>query len=121
MQKILHLYRTEKVLFISGILFVVMVGGVLAMGLGDDYPDADGDTVADNVDQCQYTAVDRPTDEPNKKDKDKVQSEFSMADTRGCSCSDIIKMVSKTQDTSGDSKFGCSKGTIQSWLNNVSQ
>ncbi len=134
MQKILHLYRSEKVLILSGLLFVLMVGVVLAFSVGDSELDSDGDTVADSVDRCPNTQIDNPTDSlsvnhhiwvggkyftvlvPNKKDKDKVQSEFSMAATKGCSCSDIVIFGNKNIENSSDSKFGCSKGTMEAWI-----
>lgn len=118
-------------------LFVLMVGVVLAFSVNDSQPDSDGDTVADSVDQCPDTLIDNPTDNlsvnhhmwvggeyftvlvPNKKDKDKVQSEFSIADTKGCSCSDIVKFGNKNLDNASEVKFGCSKGTMESWVKSV--
>lgn len=96
--------------------------------------DADGDGVLDDVDLCPNTVVPEsvPTDRllPNhcavttaslnftcqpKKGKGKGNAqEFTLTDTHGCTCAQIVAAEGLG---SGSLKHGCSKGVLRSWIN----
>jgi cysteine-rich repeat protein len=51
------------------------------------------------------------------KSKQEVDSEFTIHDTAGCSCEQILE--AKPGNNEGEWKFGCSPGTMKSWINDV--
>ncbi len=99
--------------------------------------DSDNDTVPDSQDLCPGTEPDKPTvnlgtnryvwyDDgyfttlvPAKKGKfDEVKSQFSLENTFGCSCTQILDLIN---DKSGDEllghyKFGCSKSILDDFI-----
>ena len=98
--------------------------------------DNDDDGVLEG-DRCPGTVTDVPTEDlgvnrhvwyggenfttlvPAKKGTfNPADSEFSIADTYGCSCEQILDSMSETleQDFEGHYKFGCSKGLIEDWI-----
>lgn len=90
--------------------------------------DSDNDGVADSADSCQNSVVEA---EPavrhyswlggtylktrDSKTKALVDSEYSMTVTRGCTCAQIIAL--KPGENSGEDKQGCSKGTMENFIN----
>lgn len=99
--------------------------------------DRDNDMVADRVDFCSGTVADEieelgvnrhiwlsdnyfTTLVPVKRGQfDKVDSQFTLETTHGCSCSQILDRISdKTgDDLTGHYKFGCSKSIMEEWIN----
>jgi len=103
----------------------------------DINPDCDEDGVLDVNDKCLGTATDEPevklgvnrhvwsggdyfkTLVPGKKGaKIEAPSPFSLTDTYGCSCEQILeKMKDATGfDFKGHDKYGCSKSIIEDWI-----
>mgnify|MGYP001609409237 FL=1 len=87
--------------------------------------DNDNDGVADSADSCPNTLVDVDPEvnhygwvggayfkTRNSKTKLLVDSSYSMIATRGCSCAQIMTLKS-----GGDSSGGCSKGTMDNFVN----
>ena len=103
-------------------------------GLGDLCdPDDDNDNVLDEDDSCPNTLLPEavPTKElkPNHhadvdgdsvfetvmpKGKVVVDSSYSLADTFGCSCEQILEI--KPGNDNGEMKHGCTKGTMDNWV-----
>ncbi|MCK4553085.1 LamG domain-containing protein [Candidatus Pacearchaeota archaeon] len=94
-----------------------------------DVADMDGDGVPDSVDRCPGTVADEPekrlgtnrwmwdgsawiTKSPKG---DGPQKSFSMEDTRGCSCEQILETMGDGKKT-GHSKFGCSASVIEDFI-----
>jgi predicted extracellular nuclease len=94
--------------------------------------DLDSDGVPDNLDACTDTRIPEgvPTDRLNPNhyalvDGDRTfdtaappgragrMPSFSIADTAGCSCEQILDRVATLE--AGERKFGCSVGTMQNW------
>ncbi|MFQ5647965.1 MAG: thrombospondin type 3 repeat-containing protein, partial [Candidatus Aenigmatarchaeota archaeon] len=100
-------------------------------GIGDACdPDVDGDGVPDDVDKCPGTTLDilQNTLKPNNhyytdnawwtntgsaNSPDIVLSQYTMTDTFGCSCGQIL--YCKPGDNNGELKYGCSPGTMNVW------
>ena len=101
----------------------------------DDAPlDSDGDTVFDVDDVCADTVIPEAvvptqglgnnrhalvTDDTifDTKKKGTIQdSEFTVQDTAGCSCEQIIEEQGLGQ---GHIKFGCSNGAMKNWIEQV--
>ncbi|MFX1535403.1 MAG: hypothetical protein ACFFDI_14350 [Promethearchaeota archaeon] len=100
----------------------------------DEDGDDDGDGVPNSQDECPDTVADDPseglgtnrwiwnegwiTNEPDKKsDKKKAKGpkvSFTIEQTHGCSCFQILEMSGGEKE--GHYKFGCSKGIIQSFI-----
>lgn len=98
-------------------------------------PDADADGVCDDVDRCPSTAlpglspevelgVNRWADVDGDGTFDTVEPEgngpkvtFTMEDTQGCSCDQIIEALGIGE---GHEKFGCSTGIMRRWVDLVS-
>ena len=86
--------------------------------------DRDDDGVLDNVDSCLGSVLPEPVDlVPNNFadiDGDGIfevngaDSEITLADTHGCTCLDILEI--KPGEDEGEIKFGCAKGTIDTFL-----
>ena len=91
--------------------------------------DADGDGVADSVDVCADTVI--PESVPTRrllrkhfalKDGDTIFDTpggfniYTTQDTAGCSCEQIIDELGLG---GGQVMFGCTKGTMQNWVNMV--
>lgn len=93
-------------------------------------PDSDNDGIPDTEDMCSGTSVDVPsvrlgvnrwiwdgeeegwiTNEPNGEGP---QKEFTMEDTRGCSCEQILETMGGKM--TGHSKFGCSIGVMENFI-----
>ncbi len=105
----------------------------------DINPDRDEDGVLDVNDKCLGTATDEPevklgvnrhvwsgvgddyftTLVPGKKGvKTEVDSQFSLSDTYGCSCEQILDELVEATELSfeGHYKYGCSKSIIEDWI-----
>lgn len=125
----------EKGLVFFG-LFFFLVGGIIVVQ-GMDNGDADDDGVADTVDLCLNSIIDKPTKDwgTNRylwldggshvftvltQTGEKVDAEYTMAQTGGCSCADILG-VKGGSDSSGQYKLGCSNGVIQGWINKLNR
>jgi len=112
---------------------------------GDDYvidnihyntaiPDDDNDSVSDAEDLCPDTVIPEPvptkqlgvnryalvnddttfdTTPPKRGGAGKV---FTLADTAGCSCAQIIEALGLGE---GDTKFGCSSSAMRQWIEMV--
>lgn len=100
--------------------------------------DDDNEGVLDDNDRCEGTSeVDSPLEGlgvnrqvwyggeyfttliPGKKgQKSQTVSEFSLADTHGCSCEQILDIITSEEDSemNGHYKFGCSKSVIEEWI-----
>ncbi len=98
--------------------------------------DNDNDDVSNIDDLCPGTVVDTPdlglgvnrhvwySDEyfttliPGKKPR-QTDSSFSIADTYGCSCEQILEKLATIthKDYEGHYKYGCSKSVIEDWIN----
>lgn len=124
------------------LLLVVLAGGAIAVDKISGNDDTDGDGIMDSVDMCAGTIVDKPGQDwgvnrylwigegfftvlqASGGDKNKIFSEFSMAQTKGCSCLDIIKQTNTGKqaiEDTNDYKNGCTKGTVDGWIRNVNK
>ena len=95
--------------------------------------DLDADGVPDSLDACAETKI--PEGVPTRKlnpnhyalvDGDGVfdagtppgrtgrMPSFSIAETRGCSCEQILDLVGRAE--AGERSFGCSPGTMKNWI-----
>jgi hypothetical protein len=136
MKNLIHkLYQSEKLLALVGLLF--FIGGIFIVSATIIEPDTDGDTVTDSIDLCPQTIVDKPVEDQSvnrhiwiggeyftvlvssKGDKNKIQSEYSMQQTRGCSCMDIVNVLGKKNDMTTDMKSGCTNGTLGNWIKSL--
>lgn len=100
-------------------------------------PDDDQDGILNVKDKCSGTEIDKPVDGlgvnrhvwyggdsfttlvPAKKGTFvEISSGFSMEDTFGCSCEQILDRMSEVleQDFNGHYKHGCSKSVIEDWV-----
>lgn len=121
----------------AGLIFTVAVDY-------DENSDCDGDDVPNEKDICAGTSfdVDVPSgglgvnrhvfldDEDgfaplfttlipgSKGAKTKAASEFSLDETQGCSCTQILERLEEATgfDFEGHRKFGCSKSVIEDWI-----
>ena len=94
--------------------------------------DADADGVPDNLDACAETKIPEgvPTrglnpnhyalvngdgvfDTVAPKGRSSSMPSFSIADTRGCSCEQVLDRRGKLE--AGERSFGCSPGTMKDW------
>lgn len=88
--------------------------------------DADNDGVADSVDVCLGTAI--PEEVPTRRlgnnrfalvdddlefDSGKSKAAFTIGDTGGCSCEQVIQALDLGK---GHEKFGCSKSAMETWV-----
>jgi hypothetical protein len=100
-------------------------------------PDEDGDGVLNEDDLCPGTMTDEPYvklgvnrhiwngDEfvtlvpAGRGQFIEVSSDFTIEDTQGCSCEQILDQMSEElgEDFEGHYKFGCSKSVIEAWIN----
>lgn len=136
MKKVFNrLLQYEKGLAVTGIVFFVMAGAVLAVG-NNDGVDIDGDGVVDSADMCLNTVPDQSTDWGTNRylwfgagsdffslyypDGNKDISDISIRDTKGCSCFDILK-TRNASDNAGQYKSGCTKGTLEEWVKKSSK
>lgn len=91
--------------------------------------DADMDGVVDAVDLCADTATELPPSEnhhswlggeffstTDPKTKNLVDSEYSIIETNGCSCEQILE--EKSGNNNGEGKYGCTKGTMDNFIKN---
>lgn len=98
-------------------------------------PDSDGDDVLDDADYCPNTSIDNGDafsdpwgvhrwhwddswmQEPNKKGKGE-NKEFSMTDTHGCSCKQMLDelVAADLGEFGGHYKFGCSSSILEDWI-----
>lgn len=102
-------------------------------GMGFDYlrlslADSDNDGIPDTEDMCSDTAVDVPEKrlgtnrwiwneeewETNEPEGEGPQKEFTMVDTRGCSCSQILDTMGGKM--MGHRKFGCSISVMEDFI-----
>jgi hypothetical protein len=137
-------YQSEIAILLSGLLFMGLAGAVLAMGtLGTSADvDTDGDTVVDSLDKCPGTIVDKlggdwgvgrylwigdsyftVLEAVKGGSKIKTFSEFSMAQTKGCSCNDIVTATGATLGADRNTNYenGCTKGVVSGWIRDVSK
>jgi hypothetical protein len=123
--------KSEIALLTIGILIIIMTGAVYAMGLNDD-DDADG--IGNSADLCLGTIIDKPQDwgvnryvwlgvdtfivlQSEKGDKNQVQSEYTITQTKGCSCADIVRAsTDRNLDKNNNLIGGCTKGTMDGWI-----
>ncbi|WP_100642980.1 Ig-like domain-containing protein [Alteromonas facilis] len=94
--------------------------------------DSDNDTIADSLDMCPATSV--PETAPSKglkpnhfalMDGDiwfdttgKVKESFSLVDTAGCSCEQIVEELGLGK---GHLKHGCNTGIMNNWISAVAK
>ena len=89
--------------------------------------DSDGDGVLDNVDQCPGSVYDSGPvagtyawqggdyfKTLDQKTKQLVDSKYSMAQTGGCICAQILS--NKAGNNEGELKNGCTQGTMENFL-----
>ncbi len=91
--------------------------------------DSDGDSITDNVDLCPNTAV--PENVPTVRlgrnryalvdgdavfDTNRGKATFTLTDTAGCSCEQIIDIE---ELGNGQRRFGCSRGAIEDFIEDV--
>lgn len=90
--------------------------------------DADQDGVEDDVDLCLDSELSSVDLNPNhhiwmggeyfttkdSKTKDLVDSEYSIQETQGCTCAQILEQ--KPGNNNGEEKHGCTKGTIENFI-----
>ena len=93
--------------------------------------DSDNDTVLDVVDMCEATSVPEVTPSKGVKPnhfalldgdilfdtKGKAKDSFSLVDTMGCSCEQIVEQQGLGK---GHIKHGCSTGVMKNWVDFVS-
>ncbi|MDC3954410.1 thrombospondin type 3 repeat-containing protein [Polyangium jinanense] len=91
--------------------------------------DSDYDGVCDNVDECKYSTYDDATEglNPNHSiweggasftvgESKSPKLSFTMKDTAGCSCTQIIQELSLG---AGHKKHGCSPSAMKDWIQSV--
>ena len=106
-------------------------GGVDSQHVITLFVDNDGDGIAEG-DMCPGTVPDEPSEglgvnrhiwngeefvtlvPAGRGQFEEVSSGFSMEDTMGCSCAQILDDLGGNNE--GHHKFGCSKGLIESWI-----
>lgn len=97
-----------------------------------DGDDMDEDGVMDDVDLCADTAMDPVPNEKHyswmggevfmttdPKTKELVESSYTITDTQGCSCAQILE--EKSGENNGEQKYACTKGTMDNYIKNISQ
>ncbi|MBT4870114.1 MAG: hypothetical protein HON47_00900 [Candidatus Diapherotrites archaeon] len=90
-------------------------------------PDNDNDGVEDQEDMCPSSNADAVKLKPNNyadidgdgvfetiKKKELIESNYSLVDTYGCSCLQILEY--KPGRNNGELKYGCTKGTLINWI-----
>lgn len=101
--------------------------------------DEDDDGVVGEADICADTVADNPEElgvnrhtwkgigdlfttfvSTGKGNKSEVPSEFSLTETQGCSCNQILDGLEEATgfDFDGHRKFGCSKSVLEDWIAN---
>lgn len=121
------------------ISFASVIGGAFGPALDNisiERTDIDGDGILNEEDICPGTDIDIPsvghgvnrhwyngssfmTMVPNGKTGPReVLSQFSLKDTNGCSCKQILDNISEKTgfDFGGHYKYGCSKSIIDDWI-----
>lgn len=106
------------------------IGAILAVV--DKPTDFDQDGVDDDVDLCPLTTDDEPTRRLGRNrwiweegdwitNAKGVEKDFTMEQTQGCSCEQILDvLVDKTdQSFDGHYKFGCSQSVVEDWISGL--